>query len=763
MPTFSKPRSSRPSEARRHALDRAPAWRRLGITLPVWHLIVAAGFFGLACLVVLWSEEQTPHLLNQELTESKFARVGFQRVDEVRTQELRKKAQQEVPEYYRFNQTLADRIQQEMMELIAAAKAAEDFEKFHASAGDRWKLDTVGYSRLKQLTNDAGSEQFKRDVESLVRRLRTEYMVESTEADPDMPARSSLVRLEVEPGKLKEVSKVKLFYAKNKDHVSSVANRVTDAFPPEFKGALAAIIVRSIAADTQKNQYRPIYEFDRERTRRERTENAAAVPEATITFEPGDLLVKAGRVDPERLALLNAEHEEFLKQRKTDPVLRSQWRKKQIGLAGAILIISLGLSLFSYRYEPRIAKNPTRALAIAVLLLLMLGLNRLLAINHSPIWSIGAITLTAAMLTIAYSRLFAIGITSLLALLTVMPMDDPVGLFVVLLCVGSVTTLLLKEIRTRLRMVQVGGVTALSAGVSTFVVGMVYEQRFEYLAWQSFWAALAAMAGTGAILILLPLIERAFRIVTSLTLLEWADTSNPLLKQLIQKAPGTWQHSHLLGSMAESAAEEIGANGLLVRVGAYYHDIGKMLKPPYFVENQRTKTNAHEGLAPTMSMLVILAHVKDGLALAREYGLPPVLHQFIAEHHGTTVVRYFHARAAQEAKASGRDEREVSEVEFRYPGPKPRSPEAAILMLCDSVEGAVRALQDPTPGRIESVVHEIVMERLMDGQLDDCDITLRDLSRIEQSLVKSLCAIHHGRIAYPKAPEKPTLQVARTA
>jgi hypothetical protein len=312
--------------------------------------------------------------------------------------------------------------------------------------------------------------------------------------------------------------------------------------------------------------------------------------------------------------------------------------------------------------------------------------------------------------------------------------------------------LLLKEIRTRLRMVEVGGVTALAAAVSASLVGLAQQEALRYVVKEAAFAALAALAGISIVLVLLPIIERAFRITTSLTLLEWADTSKTLLRELIENAPGTWQHSHLIGSMAETAAEDIGANGLLVRVGAYYHDIGKMCKPNYFVENQARKMNAHQGLAPTMSLLVILAHVKDGLALAREHGLPPALHPFIAEHHGTTVVRYFHSMAAQEARASGRDEREVSEAEFRYPGPKPRSAESAILMLCDGVEGAVRALAEPTPSRIETIVHEVVMARLLDGQFDDCDITLKELAKIEQSLVRGLCSIYHGRVAYPSAP-----------
>lgn len=168
--------------------------------------------------------------------------------------------------------------------------------------------------------------------------------------------------------------------------------------------------------------------------------------------------------------------------------------------------------------------------------------------------------------------------------------------------------------------------------------------------------------------------------------------------------------------------------------------------------------NRHDRLAPTMSLLIIVGHVKDGIEMAKAYGLPRVLHQFIAEHHGTTVIRYFHHVASEAASKNtrlrGRHDRDVPESEFRYPGPKPRSRETAILMICDGCEGAVRALPEPTPGRIETVIHQVIMERLNDGQFDDCDITLKELNVVEQSLVKSLCAIHHGRIKYPKGPSK---------
>jgi putative nucleotidyltransferase with HDIG domain len=194
-----------------------------------------------------------------------------------------------------------------------------------------------------------------------------------------------------------------------------------------------------------------------------------------------------------------------------------------------------------------------------------------------------------------------------------------------------------------------------------------------------------------------------------------------------------------------------------------YHDIGKLQKSDYFVENQEARMNRHDRLSPTMSLLIIFGHVKDGIEMARAYGVPRILHQFIAEHHGTTVVKYFHHAASEAAaKNVGKHDRTVAESEFRYPGPKPRSKESAILMVCDTCEGAVRALSEPTPGRIEAVVHQMMMERLNDGQFDDCDITLKDLKLVEESVVKNLCALHHGRIKYPKAQRSEEEQPSET-
>jgi len=231
-----------------------------------------------------------------------------------------------------------------------------------------------------------------------------------------------------------------------------------------------------------------------------------------------------------------------------------------------------------------------------------------------------------------------------------------------------------------------------------------------------------------------------------MTLLELADASHPLLKRLAVEAPGTYNHSLQVATLAEEAAEAIGANSLLCRVGSYYHDIGKLMKPDYFVENQSGGKNRHLSLNPNVSFLIIINHVKDGVAMGKEYNLPTKLISFIEQHHGTTLVEFFYQQACDNCDPEGP---KISEHQFRYPGPKPKSKETAIVMLADCVESATRAMAEPTSSRIDTLVHDLTMKRLLDGQFDECDLTMRDIERIERALAKTLQGIYHGRIAYP--------------
>ncbi len=244
----------------------------------------------------------------------------------------------------------------------------------------------------------------------------------------------------------------------------------------------------------------------------------------------------------------------------------------------------------------------------------------------------------------------------------------------------------------------------------------------------------------------LPILESLFDVTTDIRLLELSNLNKPVLRRLALEAPGTYHHSIMVGTLGEAAAEAMGANPMLVRVGAYYHDIGKLKKPDYYVENQIYCGNKHETLSPNMSSLILASHVKDGLALAEEIGLVSRVKAMIPEHHGTRLMSYFY----QKAKDSNDDKhREVSEETFRYPGPKPQSKEAAILMLADQVEAAARTLQEPTPGQIRGLIKRLIQNTIQDGQFDECDITLRDLDVIAQTFERVLTGMYHHRIEYP--------------
>jgi putative nucleotidyltransferase with HDIG domain len=244
---------------------------------------------------------------------------------------------------------------------------------------------------------------------------------------------------------------------------------------------------------------------------------------------------------------------------------------------------------------------------------------------------------------------------------------------------------------------------------------------------------------------LLALFEYLFNVLTNISLLELSDFNQPLLKKLILEAPGTYQHSLVAGSISEIAAESIGANALLARVGAYYHDIGKLEKPEYFSENQEINLSKHDKILPSISKLIIVNHVKDGIDLAKKYRLSPLIVEFISQHHGTSLTYYFYCRALEDMEKEG----DVKEEGFRYPGPKPQTKEIAIVMLADSIEAATRTLEEPTPARIEEMVRKIINNKFIDGQLDECELTLKDLEKIASSFIRVLSAMYHSRIKYP--------------
>jgi putative nucleotidyltransferase with HDIG domain len=434
------------------------------------------------------------------------------------------------------------------------------------------------------------------------------------------------------------------------------------------------------------------------------------------------------------------------------------------------LLISFAGVFYIYRYQNRIVKNLARSLALGGLFVLLLAATKLgMLLTHDIWWATGTAVTTAIILTIAYNQRFAIGMSLLYCILVCFAAGSWVDFRLFLTtAAGAVTCCYsLREIRTRIKLLKVSTLAAVIVFVMSTALGFLPRTAMVPDIFRNAGLHAGVTLAVGMLIqSLLPLIEKIFRITTSMTLLDYSDANQPLLRRLAMEAPGTFSHSLLIGSIAEAAAESIGRNGLLCRVGAYYHDIGKINKPGYFVENEIGSASRHKELSPAMSQLIIVGHVKDGTEMAKEYGLPVVLRQFIETHHGTTVIEYFYSEAKKRhdekqagettnSKKAARTSPPPSESEFRYPGPKPRTKEAAIVMLADTTEGAVRSLSEVTHTRIQAVVHNMAMKRLQDGQFDECDLSLRELSRIETSISKTLAAHHHGRIAYPTPPDVP--------
>ena len=481
--------------------------------------------------------------------------------------------------------------------------------------------------------------------------------------------------------------------------------------------------------------------------RAEEVRDAAAnevIPEdfATLYHAGDDAMAKANRsIDSESMALLSAEYDVQLDHLTTTAML-----VRLLAVFGMYLAIYTLCGLFIFYRFPEILVNMRRFVSL-------LGLTVLTVIvcYLAGRWRVEAIPMLLFGMTvaIAYNQEVALLLTAAIGLIVVLLLGQGLALFVILVAATSTAVLMLRRVRSRVKLVYVGfcaGVVAMLTAVGVNVVaGQPLDQAVLLDAGKFFlWGLMSGFAMTG----LLPFIETLFGVLTEISLLELGDVAHPLLQELVRRAPGTYNHSINVASMAEAAAESIGSRGLLLRVGSYFHDIGKMLKPQYFVENQRDDNNRHESLVPAMSTLIIIAHVKDGADLARQHHLPRSIIDFIQQHHGTTLVEYFYERANEDSQANP-DGATIDENAFRYPGPKPQTKEAGILMLADAVESASRVLVEPTPSRIESLVEDIAMKRLLDGQLDECGLTLQEVRIVQDSLVKSLIAVYHGRVKYP--------------
>ncbi|MGZ4163240.1 MAG: HD family phosphohydrolase, partial [Tumebacillaceae bacterium] len=371
------------------------------------------------------------------------------------------------------------------------------------------------------------------------------------------------------------------------------------------------------------------------------------------------------------------------------------------------------------------------------------------ALGYADIGYLTPIAMGTMLVTILFDTQLAILMSFLFALLAGVAFDYKFQIVFVTFISGLIGAFAVSRVKHRLVIMRAGFIISGVALITITAIQLLSSTGSDLMQYlQSLLIGVISGIFSAIITIgLLPFLESSFGILTPISLLELSNPNHPLLKKLLMEAPGTYHHSLIVGNLAEAAAEMIGADPLICRVGAYFHDVGKMKRPLFFIENQMSKDNPHDKVAPTLSHLIITSHVRDGLEMQEEYRLPKPIRDICEQHHGTTILWYFYNKALETDKSGT-----ISADDFRYPGPKPQSKEAAIVMLCDAVEAAVRSMARPTPNRIESVIHKIIKDRLNDGQLDECDLTLKDLDKAADAFLRTLNGIYHARIEYPDLP-----------
>lgn len=702
-------------------------------------------FIILASILVVWSRDRMKIEVDQIMLQTRLNRLDYRIEDEQATDARREEAKAASPRVYRLSGQYLEELQHALNALPKAVEGKTLLDEISVEVRNEYGLTNAGLAALQPYSAEAQpTGQWQDWVTWLIRdELRRQPVLETVEYQKYS---TTLHRALFSPenNDLEELTEDTRPIDQSGDptgRFEAIVRRV--GFPPE----VAPFIVARL-----NWQLKPTFTFDQETSDRLAVQAAARVEAVMIDHHRGDVIYRRGdRLTSAQKTEVQIEQDRYRQQASIAEI----WLPR-LGIIGLIGIVVVFAGVFVLTSCPRVMNNTLRQVAIGLLMAAMLAIT----IAFTSRWpellypaAIGPTLLVAIILLLSYDQRLALFLSIVQCALVALALEQGVGWFVLLMAGCGTMIAQLREVRNRNSLIRAALVTAAVLGVGTVLFGLLVSPTVEGIWLQilgnAAWGIAASIMIGFLVLGILPSIERLFDITTGMTLAELRDPSQPVLRQLQQRAPGTYNHSLQVANIAEAAADAIGADSLLLYVGALYHDIGKMNKPEYFVENQSDGFNKHSKLRPAMSLLVIVGHVKDGIELAREYGLPRAIQHFIESHHGTTLVEYFYHAAKTQAEMS--DKSAVDEVEFRYPGPKPRTKEAAILMLADAVESATRAMAEPNPSRIESLVRELSRKRLLDDQFDESDLSFRELSLLEDAMIARLCAIHHGRISYPTA------------
>ncbi len=641
-------------------------------------------------------------------------------IDEAETERLRNEAASRIPRDQYFNQDaqVSEQVDQDLKGIYTKIR---ELQKANLSPGER-TIQLRDY--ISQVTG-ASVQDFR---PALIGSLSDLLQRSSNELD-DLESFSRGLLKE----KLKYTLRGNALPAARKDIAARVAEAGIDK---SLQPAVNFILIRTL---------RPNVVFDREGYNKEVAAAKEAVLPVQRTILPGQNIVRKGEpIDKSDLLVLNQLG--LLKPRVIWPSL--------LGVGLFVLLLGGLLLLYLYKFRRRFLENDQYIILYGLLFVLTLLIAKgvtVLKISTDPeiaslVGYLVPLAGGAMLITVVLDAGLAVFTAIILSVLVGIMMDGQLSFVTVGLagCLAGIFSI--SSLSDRAGLIRGGIYVSLANAVVILVMGLLNRTGGSAVFMgmgmgilNGFFSSVLTLGG-------LPYLEAAFGITSSVRLLELSNPSQPLLKRLLMEAPGTYHHSILVGNLAEAAAEAVQADPLLVRVGSYYHDIGKLKRPYFFIENQMARENPHDKIAPSLSTLIITSHVKDGLDLAREYKLPRAIEAIIEQHHGTGLVSYFYQRALE----SDRPEL-VAESDFRYDSVKPQSKEAALVMLADSVEAAIRSLQKSTPGRLEGLTRKIIKEKLHDGQLDECDLTFKDLDRIAAAFVRVLGGIFHSRIEYPES------------
>lgn len=671
-------------------------------------------------------------ILNEPAPRTVFSPFHVAFIHEVETRRLREEKRSQLPPVYTLDPKVNRLIFSQVNGVFKEFAEAEEADKPEAFQFP-WPLSP---SSREFLLRPGPPEEISRVLPLLFQRFSDEGILEDARKKELSDAGKTVIK-KLNPETKTEVEQIL------KDAVSVSEAKDKAGLFLEREG-IKGRELKTAALEIFSSVVRPNLFFDESRTETHRSQAARSVAPVMKEVKRGEMIVQKGLlVTPEQQERLLQVHRKMAK------------KQVQSRLLTVSLFIFLGLGLaFLYlkQFEPKQFHSPRFLLLVLTTLLVTLIIERLTLLIPNSSSSLLPGALAAILLTILWSP--GLGI---LGALCVSILSTPLTEFhietVLMLLLGSLTaSFAARGIRKRIHFLKVGlAVGAINAVVLVGTFAFQDWQLSEALALGPLGLANGFLV-TALAFFLVPLFESLFNLTTDITLLELSDLNHPLLKRMVVEAPGTYHHSLVVSTLAEAACEAIGANALLARVGCYFHDIGKIARSEYFTENQTPQSgDRHEKLTPTMSCLVIMNHVKEGIELAKRYKLKDVIIRFIPEHQGKGVIYYFYKKALDQA-APGE---EVNADNFRYSGPKPQSRETAVALLADSAEASSRSLKEITPAAIRILVRKVINEKFIDGQLDECDLTLKDLHKIQESFVHNLMAIFHTRVSYPTNPPDP--------